>query len=617
MLKEGSLLLYKGRAAVALGSGEKAEILLQDGQRLKVREKDALFLHPGPLKAFDPEAALAAVGEGDYETARAMVDAKGLPAAELAELVYGKSGALEVWAVTAHALSGDGLFLMEGDLLFPLSEEKIAEREKKKRERDEARAARDEFVSRAHRGAKDAYVPAEPDQRFLQEIEARASGGMTASKLMKELGLEDSPEAAHAFLLKTGIKTGEWNPYPLRAGFALKAPAILIPAPESAGREDLTGMEALAIDNAWSNDPDDAVSFDGGMLWVHVADPASTVLPGGPADIEARARAATLYLPEGIVPMLPDQALERFGLGLSETSPAISFGISLDGEGAISDVKVLRSVVRVRRLSYEGADAEISSGILPALDGIAKRNKVRREANGAIDISLPEVRVKAEAGGPEIFRIPETRSSGIVRECMVLAGEGAARFAFREGIPFPYYGQEAPGEGRGGEGLAGEYAKRRLMRPGMISGSPVAHQGLGLSLYTQATSPLRRYQDLLAHQQLGAYLAQDSAGGSALMSGDEIIEATGAAQAQAAQVRMTERLSLMHWKIVWLQLHKDEILDAIVVGYQGPRAVLLIPSLALETQIALGDKAELNSTVRLAFTGADLAKLEMRFQVAK
>ena len=90
---------------------------------------------------------------------------------------------------------------------------------------------------------------------------------------------------------------------------------------------DLTHLPAFAIDNAWTTDPDDALSLEGpNRLWVHVADVAALVLPDSPADLEARNRAASLYLPEMTVPMLPAEASERLALGIGDVSPALSFG---------------------------------------------------------------------------------------------------------------------------------------------------------------------------------------------------------------------------------------------------------------------------------------------------
>ncbi len=613
MLKEGQLVLYKNKAALVRSSGEKAEISVCGGESLKVREKDVFLLHPGPLKSFSPESAIAMAGQGDFETARLMLEGSQARPAELAELVFGSAGPEQIWAVIADALSGRGLFMLEEELfLRPLSEAELEARDKKRMEREGAEAARSDFLSRAREASKTGSLcPCESDTRFLQEIEARALGSASASKLLKDLKLEDSPESAHGFLLKTGIKSMDWNPHPSRFGHSLKAPAIIILKPELGGRKDLRAMESLAIDNAWSKDPDDAIGYSEGKLWVHVADPAAVISPGSPADVEAKNRAATLYLPDGAVPMLPDQALEYFGLGLQENSPSLSFGISLDSEGSIVDVDVIPSLTRVRRFSYEAADGLQGAFGLAELAAIADRNLEKRMRNEAVDINLPEIHLWVEDGKVSIEQAPETRSSMIVRECMLLAGEAAARYAFREGIAFPFYGQDAPGEGKAGEGLAGEWAKRRLMRPGMLSGSPVAHRGLGLSLYTQVTSPLRRYQDLLAHQQLRAYLE-----GRPTLSQDEILEKTGAAQAAAYQVRLAERAVYQHWKLIWLSQRPDWRGEGVVVGDMGRRQVIMIPSLAMECQLPADSSLALNDRITLSCTGVDIARLEARFAKA-
>jgi exoribonuclease-2 len=609
MLKEGQLVLYKNKPALVKSAGEKSDIRLPDGAMLKVREKDVLVLHNGPLASFDAESAVMEAGQGDFATARQMMD--GIPAvpAEVADLVFGNSSAVALWAVIANALSGSGCFALEEGLLRPLSDGEIAERDKKKNEREGAEKARNDFLERALEGMKKGnYLPGEQDARFLQEIEARASGSASSSKILKGLKLEDTPEAAHSFLLKTGVKPKEWDPYPLRSGVSLKAPNIVIAAPETAGRTDLTGMESYAIDNAWSKDPDDAIAFSQGELWVHVADPAASIAAGSPVDAEARSRAATLYLPEGIVPMLPEEALDYFGLGLQELSPALSFRIKLDGECGIADVTAMRSMVRVKRFSYQSADGILDRPGLKEIRALAEMNRAKRAKNGAVEIELPEIHLWVEAGEPKVETPPESASSGIVRECMLIAGEAAGRFAFREGIPFPYYGQEAPNEAKELPGLAGEWAKRRGMRPGMISGTPVAHRGLGLSLYTQVTSPLRRYQDLLAHEQLSAYLSC-----SKLMDQDDIVERTGEAQAAAGASRQAERSAYQHWKLVWLMNRPEWTGRAVVAAEMGKRVVILIPELAYETQIPAEQGLSINQEFTVKCTGVDLARLEARF----
>jgi hypothetical protein len=104
---------------------------------------------------------------------------------------------------------------------------------------------------------------------------------------------------------------------PIRDGRGDAGGAGGLPELPDEERLDLTGLPAYAIDDEGNLDPDDALSLDGDRLWVHIADVAALVRPGSPADLEARARGATLYLPETTVPMLPAAAVPRMGLGLS------------------------------------------------------------------------------------------------------------------------------------------------------------------------------------------------------------------------------------------------------------------------------------------------------------
>lgn len=601
MVPNGALVFYKGKPAVVTVSGDKIELALPGSAPVKVRPKDVELLHPGPLaKLPEPRP------DGDFETAWEMSVGQTLSVEELCELVFGRFGPEEALACRLEAAEGSRLRLEEegGGIRAVSREEREREAARRARKENEA-AEREDFILRARKSRFQTG-----DERFLGEIEAFALGSTQKARILGDLGLSEKPEAVHAWLLKTGRWSDAVNPWPGRFGAALKAPDLELGPEDDAGRTDLTGMEAWAIDNAWSKDPDDAVSFDGRDVWVHVADPASAVPPGCPADREASDRAATLYLPEGTFPMLPDAALDRFGLGLADVSRALSLRISVDEDGTIRETEILPSFVRVRRLTYETADPLLADGALLHLDRIASIRHAARSAAGAVDIDIPEVRVWVEDGEPRIASIPAYRSASVVREAMVLAGEAAARWAFDRSLPFPFYSQEAPQDSASlPDGLAGEFAKRRLMKAGMAGPQPRAHRGLGVPFYAQATSPLRRYSDLLAHQQVRAFLA-----GRAHLSEDEISSRLGRAAAASALLRQTERASQLHWTLVRLLRDPGWTGAGIVVGTGNGPASIYIPSLGLETRVHLA-QASLNEEVALALSGVDLARQEARFEI--
>lgn len=598
MFKEGNLVYYKNKCALVIEGGEKSEIKTKDGTKVKIREKDALLLHPGPVKNFSFEEQLS----GDFETAREMLGNDTVNIETLSDLVYGVFTPQSVW--NCLALLQEGLlFTGSPDAIKAVSNSEREEKERKQKEKDSLEGLRNDFIARAKK-----YELKEGDERFLAELEAFAEGRTDKARMAKDLGLEESPEAVHSYLLKSGHWKPLHNPYPLRYGLSLKASDLSLDEPLALTRRDLRHLDAYAIDNKWSHDPDDAISYDGKILYVHIADPAERVHPLSKLDVDALGRSATFYNPQGIVPMLPAAALDEFGLGLSGESKALTFAIELEDNGNIKAVELYPSLVKVKRETYEGVDEKLKQEPFASFDRIAKILEEKRVKNGAVSIELPEVHLSIKDEHVEIVSVKSTRSSAIVREMMLIAGESCAKWAFLNAIPFPFYSQEAPLDAANiPDGLAGEIAKRKLMRPGLVSSAPSAHMGLGLGMYTQVTSPLRRYADLLAHEQIHAYLL-----GAPLQNSDSMIEKIGAVQAAAGRIRRAERESLQHLTIVYLLEHPEAEYDAIVVG-QGKLTSLYIPALAFETRAAIPHKTELNETVRVRFTGADLARLEARF----
>ena len=203
---------------------------------------------------------------------------------------------------------------------------------------------------------------------------------------------------------------------------------------------------------------------------------------------------------------------------------------------------------------------------------------------------------------------------------MLLAGEAAARWAFERGLAFPFYGQEAPadmgdtakdeGLPQGPKSLAAQFARRRLMRAGMWGPSPSAHRGLGLPFYAQVTSPLRRYQDLLGHMQLRAFLA-----GRPVLDADEISRRCALAQAASAATRQAERASDLHWTIAYLTRHPGWVGEAVLVGGAGPGAwQAYVPELGLETKLRLGPDRFLDERLRVRLVRAEVASLESAFE---
>jgi exoribonuclease-2 len=595
MLVKKALVIYKGKPALAEEKGDRLELTLEGGETLKVRPKDVLFLHPGP------SCLELRVPEGEEEAAWELLEGQKVSLKELAELAFGAYTPEAAYGAYLLAQKGER-FVLEGGEVRARTREELASLEEMKRRREERERAFGEAVERIRQGR-----PSLEDRPLLAEVEALAYGERKESRLLKALGLPETPEAAHGLLLRLGLWRRE-NPHPRRLGLPLAPPDLPVPPLPEEERVDLTHLPAFAVDDEGSQDPDDALYAErveeGFRLFVHVADVAALVGPGSPLDGEALRRGANLYLPEGTVPMLPLAVTEALGLGLKEVSPALTFELLVSPEGELLREDLYLSWVRVRRLSYREA-LEVEA--LAPVKALAEAFLRKRLVQGALDIALPEVKVRVEGEEIRITPLPPYESRVWVREAMLLAGYAAAHLALREGLPFPFATQEAPSHRVEGEGLAAMWAQRKTLKRAQLKAVPAPHRGLGLPLYAQVTSPLRRYLDLVAHQQLRAWLK-----GERPLSQGEVLERVGAAEAVADLVREGERRSKLHWTLLYL-MEKGYEGPGVLVERRGGQGVFLLPELGLTAQVALSGPLTLNAEVRLRFLEADLPALEARF----
>ncbi len=620
--RKDSLVLYKARPARVKQAGKKLELELPGGESLSVRPKDVVLLHPGPLESLGDLDS----DEGEIGAAWELLAGEVTDLAELAELAHGAYTPATAWS--AWSWVADGLYFQgTPDRIVARTGEEVASEQALRQAREAEEKAWAGFVAGLARG----HLP--PDAaRFLREVEDLALGRADRSRVMRQLGRAETPESAHALLLKIGYWDSTVNPHPQRLAVPLAPPPaeLVLPDLPPEPRVDLSHLVALAIDDEGNEEPDDALSLEGERLWVHIADVSALVPPDSPIDLEARARGSTLYLPDGPVPMLPPEAVARLGLGLDEVSPALSFGLELDEVGELRAVQILPSWVRITRLTYEEAATRLDEEPLRGLDRLAARYRERRYALGAISLDLPEVRIWLEDDRVRIRPIPALRSRDIVTEAMLMAGEGAARFALERGLPLPFTTQDPPTSDDRPQDLAGMFALRRTLRPSEYSSVPGPHAGLGLPAYAQATSPLRRYLDLVVHQQIRAWLRRASrvegtpAGEENLSGSDfyaepvdtaQIVERVGATSAAAGSVRSAERLSRLHWTLVYLLQNPGWQGEGILVDRFDQRCTVTIPKLALEARVHLPRDLPLNSTVRLSLGEVNLPGLAAYFRL--
>ena len=242
---------------------------------------------------------------------------------------------------------------------------------------------------------------------------------------------------------------------------------------------------------------------------------------------------------------------------------------------------------------------------------MARKNIQRRKSQGSIDINLPEVHifVDPETKKVSIEQFVEYESNNVVREMMLLAGEGAAHFAFENNIPFPYVSQESPNlPSNIPEGLAGEFKTVKSMHKRSVGITPAAHAGIGIGMYSQVTSPLRRYSDLIAHQQLRAFLD-----GRELIEKNTMLERISAGDEAAIACKKAERKSNLHWTLIYLLQNPEWTGEAVFVEQKGTQCVFLIPSLATQTTLIPSKQLNLNDRIVVKASKIDISTQNVIF----
>jgi exoribonuclease-2 len=287
-------------------------------------------------------------------------------------------------------------------------------------------------------------------------------------------------------------------------------------------------LVAYTIDDATTRDYDDALALepdgDGWRLHVLIADPTSVLDPGNPLWKEARRRGSTVYHPEGKAPMLPPALSEgHLSLVAGEERPALDFALHLHADGTPRGVTIERKRVRVREnLTYDEVDRLLTAtgddprgALMRRLNELALKLQAQRIARGALLLRRPEVSARVlRDGSIELSRIdPGSPARELVAEMMIACGGQAATWLRDRGLAAVYRRQARVTDPSAAvptgivEGIVPWYQAVRLIRKAELSLHPEPHEGLGLPQYVQVTSPLRRFQDLLLHEQIRAFLA--------------------------------------------------------------------------------------------------------------
>lgn len=462
---------------------------------------------------------------------------------------------------------------------------------------------------------------------YGEEYERKAQ----ALKLLEEIGFRSKGhpwDAAFQLLVALGVWQTDEELSTLRhqipthfsAEELAGAADTLEFAPGQEGYADLTSLLTFTIDDADTTEIDDALSLseENGtiLVGIHIADAGFFVPPGGVVDKAALARGTTVYLPRGKLSMLPSAlSEEKASLVAGVVRPTLSFFASVDAAGHLRAERICRGFIRVgRRLAYAEADALLRSeeadpcaAALRRLSQLAQVRKSLRVSQGAVIIEGEEVKLKIDDGEVSVTVLAnDSPSRSLVGECMILANEMAARYCHDHHLPALYIAQPPPDDPVPAAVTFPTQrvyiqAARRLMKPSHIGTTPAPHTALGLEVYTQITSPLRRYHDLQMQHQIKHHLVQRSA-----LFDDERLQLIAAgAQESSASAKRCERESTRYWLLRFLETRKGQTVNGQVVREYNGRSFVELDDTLLVVPVSASPPLPLGTAVQVVIGHVD------------
>jgi len=414
--------------------------------------------------------------------------------------------------------------------------------------------------------------------------------GLSPARLLERCGLLSDSHAYHlnAFLHEFFPRGSQFPAHP--------TPVLTTELP-------LAEQAAFSLDDVGTTEIDDAFSVaqaaDGSLrIGVHIAAPALGFAPGSPIDAIARERLSTAYMPGEKFTMLPEDVIEYFSLDHGGAQPAVSLYVEVSPEdfsvrGYRSCVERIPIAANLHHAQYDSLNDAFVAG---STCGLALEDELRtlwrlacaletRRGKPAVSTALQEFTISVENGRVAV----RERKRGapldkLVAELMILANTVWGTLLAERDIAAIYRVQSS--------------GKVRM------SVHPEAHEGLGVSCYAWATSPLRRYIDLVNQWQLVAALEGRRAPFG--RSAESLLSAMRAFELVYARYAEHQRAMEAYWCLRWLLQERVEQAEAVVVRERAVRFA------ALPLTVAVPTLPDLDPGVRVRIAVGDIDLIDRR-----
>ena len=557
-----------------------------------------------------------------------------VPFDELLSLYFGERGVSDRERLALFwAVDKDDIYFRRGEEGYtPRTEEEAGEIIKKK----ETEEKKKEELEKALYWAKGVLLGNPPVNGASNEVSGyvdllrgyityldKFSRSPEAKSFLSEIGIRDV-EGALEFLIKAGVWQEDEDPILKRfsirddfpEGVEIESDRLISDGLPGEGFEDLTGLDIFSIDDENTEDIDDALSVretaDGTEVGIHISNVAALVPKWSDADEEAGRRGETIYLPEKRIHMFPLRLVkERLSLVERTERLSLSLFVTFDGENNIKSQRFTNSIIRVRKnMSYaEGSEFFQNDPGGIRMREIALRLRNRRLEAGALIVQLPQLKIRINGEGR--IKVEKNYMNSVahvvVAEMMILMNRMSGRFLRENKIPCIYRSQPepVPDDVRTLDETAPLYPVRvvKFLRAPRVGLSPEPHMSLGIDVYTQVTSPIRRYTDIIMQRQIVSELLY----GEAAYSEEEIENLYPRIEVGIRDKKTIERQRERYWLYKHLRSLEGGEIEGIISSVTDKRASAYLPDYLFETPVSLGsDKVpEEGARIRLRVRKVD------------
>ena len=647
----------KSQVALCLNCEKnKVRLLLINNKEISLDPQKVLFPSKNPLDMNLPREELLKIlrdTQEEREQLKAEIPLEELwlllaeeegtsSAEEIAELNFGENPTQEKIAIVYRALSDDFVFFKnKKNEFYPNSAENVektqqmlkGERDKKERNQKVVKWIKtiwkegkttdiDSDIEAFIAKLKHVAITKEESRTHKAVNELLAEAGMTGQnlpfRLLVKSGIWDEDENLDIYINEVPVK---FSSEVLEESENIIKNFIL----KKEERLDLTHLYTFTIDSEHTKDMDDALSISrtekGYRAGIHIIDVAEYIKPGTILDREGQARATSLYMPEEKISMFPENLSTKFfSLIKGEARPAISVIVDFDSDFSMIDYEIKETVIEVKeRMTYEEATRLIEEGQedFLLLHKICTHLKEKRKEKGALFFYIPDLEITIDENKEIKIKIcnREGPANTVVSEMMIIANELSAKLCKENSIPLIYRSQPELQEELTMSGKYDPvkfYQERKLLKKSEATTYPLYHYGLGVEAYTQLTSPIRRYTDLVSQRQLKSFIKK----GTYFYNAEELEKIIMASEVGLDAANNISRKRKRYWLLKYMSSLTGENIKAIVLEKIHDKLVLILKDYLLEltcnaplANFAPGDEIEVK--IQTSIPREDIIKVSI------